>query len=212
MNLTKQIRESIQNAQSMGIIPTFAKLQIDLVTDSVTLVILSDCTEYFTCQEVVLKDISPEDISSALKLEDSELTRLYKTENIVEYIKKGDDSMEFTTKNETNNDHLTLNTTANTINFKTESIEDGNEKLKRDLYAISTSIVSSIKTLKQVGSIVRRVRVLSETSKLGIITLELIDGTIIKTDLGSYIETRSALRRMLKHKFEINNIKTEINF
>lgn len=94
---------------------------------------------------------------------------------------------------------------------KNES-EPTNEKTMNDLKTIATSVTSTIKTFDNLGIVVTSVRLLSDTSKLGIIVLELLDGTIVPTDLGNYRNTTVTLRRLLRDKFDTNHIEAEINF
>lgn len=94
---------------------------------------------------------------------------------------------------------------------KNES-EPTNEKTMNDLKTIATSVTSTIKTFDNLGIVVTSVRLLSDTSKLVIIVLELLDGTIVPTDLGNYRNTTVTLRRLLRDKFDTNHIEAEIKF
>lgn len=87
-----------------------------------------------------------------------------------------------------------------------------NEKTMNDLKTIATSVTSTIKTFDNLGIVVTSVRLLSDTSKFGIIVLELLDGTIVPTDLGNYRNTTVTLRRLLRDKFDTNHIEAEIKF
>lgn len=88
---------------------------------------------------------------------------------------------------------------------------DDNTKFQA-LLSIATAVTTTVKTLQKLSMEVNSVRLISESSKLSSIVLELETGRAVKTDVGVFNESRSTMRRLLVDKFKDNGIETEILF
>lgn len=88
---------------------------------------------------------------------------------------------------------------------------DDNTKFQA-LLSIATAVTTTVKTLQKLSMEVNSVRLISESSKLSSIVLELETGRAVKTDVGVFDESRSTMRRLLVDKFKDHGIETEILF